>query len=73
MAWNEKHYKDYKRKVEDDINSGIKKPYDYMQEYKRKVETEDYEACKAITEVLEPLHYYTADTHNHIPCLNTDK
>jgi len=72
MAWNEKHYQDYKRKCENDIKSGIRKPYDYMQEYKKMVAIEDYEACKAITEVLEPLQYFTADTHRHIPSLNEE-
>ena len=72
MAWNQRRYEEMKRKCAEDIRNGIKKPYDYMQEYKKMVIADDYEACKAITEVLEPLNYFTADTHAHIPRLNED-
>ena len=41
-----------------------------MQEYKRRIVADDFEAAKAITEVLKPLNYDTADTHPHIKQLN---
>ncbi len=31
---------------------------------------EDYESAQAITEVLKPLNYDTADTHQHIKEIN---
>jgi hypothetical protein len=68
--WNQTRYEEVKRKCSADIKSGLKDPCDYMQEYKKMVDKEDYEACKAITEVLEPLNFFTADTHKHIRSLN---
>lgn len=68
--WNKKRYQEVKDQCQLDIESKIKTPYDYMLEYKKMVVIDDYEACKAITEVLKPLNYDTADTHNHIPRLN---
>ena len=70
MPWNEKRYNEQLSIIADDINSGRKKPYDYMLEYKKAVNTDDFERCKAITEILKPLNYDTADTHNHIEKLN---
>ena len=58
-----------KLQCQTDIARKTKTPYDYMMEYKKMIGKEDYEAAKAITEVLEPFKYYTADTHNHIPSL----
>jgi hypothetical protein len=71
--WNKKRYEEVKERCEFDLRNKRKKPYDYMIEYKNMVMSEDYEACKAITEVLKPLNYNTADTHSHIPCLNLSK
>jgi hypothetical protein len=68
--WNEKRYNEMKLQCQTDIAKKTKTPYDYMMEYKEMIRKEDYEAAKAITEVLEPLKYHTADTHNHIPSLN---
>ena len=68
--WNEKRYQEVKKQCQKDIDSGHKKPYCYMNEYKQMIKIEDYEAAKAITEVLKPLNYDTADTHMHIPSLN---
>ena len=53
-----------------DIKDKIRSPYDYMIEYKRMIEVENYEACKAIAEVLKTLNYDVIDTHPHIPSLN---
>jgi len=68
--WNNKRYEEVKAKCKFDIENKRKTPYDYMLEYKRMVTIEDYEACKAITEILMPLNYDTADTHAHIASLN---
>lgn len=64
--WNENRYLEAKKKCQVAIDDKIKKPYDYMVEYKKAIKIEDYEIAKAITEVLKPLNYDTADTHNHI-------
>lgn len=68
--WNEKRYNEIKLKCENDLKSRIKSPFDYMMEYKKMIINNDYEAAKAITEVLKPLHYETSDTHQHIRELN---
>ena len=68
--WNQKHYEDTKFRVARDLKNGLKKPYDFMQEYKRMIVADDFEGAKAITEVLKPLNYDTADTHAHIKQLN---
>jgi len=70
IMWNQKRYEEVKAKCKADIESKRKKPYDYMLEYKEMVRIEDYESCKAITEILKPLNYDTADTHPHIASLN---
>jgi hypothetical protein len=67
--WNKERYDQVKTKCSCDLKSGFKQPHDYMHEYKKMVEKEDYEACKAITEILEPLNFFTADTHQHIKSL----
>lgn len=64
--WDENRYLEVKEKCQRELDNKTKKPYDYMLEYKKMIKTEDYEAAKAITEVLKPLNYDTADTHNHI-------
>lgn len=71
--WDNKRYEEIKQKCQSDISSQIKNPYDYMMIYKDMIAKEDYEAAKAITEVLEPMKYYTADTHNHIRSLKQNK
>lgn len=70
MAWDKKRYENVKKKCSDDILYGTKNAYIYMQEYVRMVTIEDYEACKAIAEVLLPVGYNVADTHDSIPRLN---
>lgn len=72
IMWNQKRYEEVKAKCKADITSKCKSPYDYMFEYKKMVEIEDYEACKAITEVLSPLNYKTEDAHVYIASLNCD-
>jgi hypothetical protein len=64
--WNIQRYEQVKAKCKSDIDCGRKSAFDYMYEYKKMIAAEDYEAAKAITEVLAPLHYWTADTHKHI-------
>ena len=70
MPWNEKRYLEQLEIVSNNIKNGTKKPYDYMIEYKKAVNEDDFEKCKAITEVLKPLNYDTSDTHSHIEKLN---
>ena len=67
--WNTKKYEQAKSKCKSDIDSKLKSPYDYMLIYKEMVHNEDYESCKAITEILKPLNYNTLDTHSHIASL----
>lgn len=66
MAWDKQHYEEVKRQVEQNIACGKKTAYCYMKEYELMIEKEDYEGAKAITEILLPLGYDTAQTHNHI-------
>jgi hypothetical protein len=65
-GWNQTKFEDDKRSFEIKLRNKSVTPYDLMQEYKRRVVLDDFEACKAITEVLKPLNYDTADTHTHI-------
>lgn len=69
--WNNDRYQEVKAKAKHDIEAGNMKPYDYMQKYKRMIEKDDFEGAKAVTEVLKPMNYDTADTHGHIKCLKT--
>lgn len=69
-GWNKERYESQKQKFEIQLKNKSISPYDLMQEYKRRVVSDDFEACKAITEVLKPLNYDTADTHPHIKQLN---
>ena len=66
FGWDEKKYRALKLSVQREIDLNKKSPYDFMQEYKRAVVDDEFEYCKAITEVLRPLNYHTADTHPHI-------
>ena len=68
--WNEIRYNEMKYQCQTDIAKNTKTPYEYMLVYEEMIRKEDYEAAKAITEVLKPLNYHTADTHNRIPSLN---
>lgn len=65
-GFNQEQYLRFKKFCESEIASKRQTPSDFMLEYKKRLKQEDYEACKAITEVLEPLKYYTKDTHAHI-------
>ncbi len=73
MSWNEARYATVKAQCKADIAAKRKTAYDYMQEYKKMIRKEDYEAAKAITEVLEPMNYDTADTHMHIRSIQPAK
>ena len=64
--WDHNRYLQAVDKCQRDLDNKTKKPYDYMLRYKKVIKAEDYETAKAITEVLKPLNYNTADTHNHI-------
>lgn len=67
--WNSTRYERLKNEIESTLTNDTKKPYTYMQEYKKAITDEDYEKAKAITEALKPLNYDTKDTHTHIACL----
>lgn len=69
MSWDKERYESVKIKAQSDLTRKLKSPYDYMQIYKQMIADDDFEGAKAVTEVLKPLNYDTADTHNHIPCL----
>mgnify|MGYP003437863513 CR=1 FL=1 len=70
MSFNNERYALLKTKVKLDIDLKVRVPYDFMILYERSVVNEDYEYCKAITEVLALFGYNTADTHKHIKSLN---
>lgn len=66
MSWNKEHYEAIKAEVEHNLKTQKKTPYDYMVEYQNAVREEDYERCKALTEVLEEYNYKTVETHKYI-------
>ncbi len=70
--WNQNHYNNVRDQCIYNIKNHLNTPFDYMMEYKRMIIKEDYEAAKAITEVLLSLtpRYNTTDTHQHIKILN---
>lgn len=70
MAWYQQRYEQVKSQCIQSITMAYKTCADWMLDYKTFIKKEDYEACKAITEVLEPYGYKTADTHKTIPELN---
>ncbi len=70
MGWNQKHYENVKKDCVINISTGNKSAYCYMKEYETMIDKEDYEAAKAITEVLLPLGYNTLETHSHIKSLH---
>lgn len=69
--WDKERYEKIKTQCRDDISNNKQTATYYMKVYKRMIEIEDYEAAKAITEILKPLGYHTADTHPHIKSLNS--
>jgi hypothetical protein len=66
MAWNKLRYEEAKKTPSDSLLNCSKTPYSLMKEYEEMIINEDYEGAKAITEVLLPLGYDTAQTHSHI-------
>ena len=68
--WNEKKYNETKLKCEQSLRERTMSLPEWMQEYKLMVIKENYEAAKAITDVLKPFNYETSDTHQHIKELN---
>ena len=64
--FNKERYEREKRLVANNIADHLKTPKEYMHEYKRAIIEEDYEKAKAITDILEPLNYFTIDTHQHL-------
>lgn len=71
MAWNTKRYEETLKTCQNSLDRGVKTPFEYMMIYKDMIKKQDYESAKAITEVLRPLKYDTADTHGHISALKT--
>ena len=70
MPWSPKRYRAAKKIVETDVAKSKDDLGYYMGRYKEMIEIENFEAAKAITDVLEPFNYYTKDTHQHIKKLN---
>lgn len=68
MAWNENIYRISKASYTGALKAN-ETPYSLMKEYEIAIENEDYEIAKAITDVLKPLGFNTAETHPFIPCL----
>ena len=68
--WNEKRYQEMLEYASEQIQTKRRKPFDFMMIYKDMIEKDDFEAAKAIDEVLRPLNYFVEDTHKHIKCLN---
>lgn len=66
MPFNNKRYNRLKKICEDDLAMEFKTAKEYMQIYKDAIIGQDYEAAKAIAEILEPLGYHVTDTHRHI-------
>ena len=71
--WDNNRYLQAVDKCQRDLDTKKRRPYEYMLKYKNMIKAEDYETAKAITEVLKPLNYNTADTHNHIYELQAKK
>lgn len=69
MAFDTSKYERAKSECSYNIEKKNKTAFDYMHIYKQAIVAEDYEKAKAITEVLAPLKYHTADTHPHIKAL----
>lgn len=57
MPFDKIRYLEVKHKILDNIESGRKNYYCYIKEYELAILREDYEAAKAITEILQPLGY----------------
>ena len=66
MVWDQERYESIVNTCRNDISSGCRTPQAYMKEYKILIINEDFEAAAAVTDVLRPLNYDTADTHRHI-------
>ena len=64
--WKQHRYMDQYDQIKKSLENGAKKPTEFMQEYKRAIQDEDYERAAAITDALRPLNYYTKDTHKFI-------
>ena len=68
--WNQVRYEKEKRDCQNAISNSRKTCSFYMGRYKESIKAQDFETAKAITEVLKPLNYDTADTHAHIKEIN---
>lgn len=71
MSFDNDKYHKHLIAVKNSIDSKSRTAFDYMHIYKKCISDEDYEQAKAITEILKPLGYHTADTHKHIKSLQT--
>ena len=63
--WKISKYEETKQECERMIKKGIKKPYDYMVEYKKAIKEDNFEKAKAITDVLYPLNYHMNTEEPH--------
>ncbi len=70
MPWNKDRYQRVKEDVAFNTSRGNKSPQFYMNEYMDMIKKDDFEAAKAIAEVLLPLGFDVATTHDNIRVLN---
>lgn len=70
MPWNKDRYQRVKADCEWNTSKGFKSPQFYMNEYMDMIKKDDFEAAKAIAEVLLPLGFDVATTHDSIRVLN---
>lgn len=68
--WNEETYLENKKHYEMLLKNGFKNPFDLMVDYQKSIVEDDFELSKAITEILRPLNFQTAETHRYIESLN---
>ena len=63
-------YRMYYTQIVHNIELQGRSAFSYMWAYADSIKAENYERAKAITDVLKPLGYNTADTHYLLPNLN---
>ena len=63
MGWNQKKYERAKEIVEEDIKNDPEDYEFYLVDYGRMIDNENYEAAKAITDVLATIGHKTIETH----------
>ncbi len=70
MPWNKDRYQRVKEDCSYNTGSGFKTPQAYMNVYMEMIKADDFEGAKAIADVLKPLGFDVATTHDRIRVLN---